>query len=43
VKRFVFSELEDIIATDNLQIIETEEFYHELSSYFTVTKKIERT
>ncbi len=40
IKRFKFSELEDLIATGNLQIIETERFYGELSGYFIVAKKI---
>ena len=38
--RFKFSELEDLIANGNLQIIETEKIYHRMSSYFVVAKKI---
>jgi 2-polyprenyl-3-methyl-5-hydroxy-6-metoxy-1,4-benzoquinol methylase len=43
VKRFKFSELEDVIANGNLQIVETEKLFHEMSFYFIVAKKIERT
>ena len=43
IKRFRFSELEDLIVTGNLQIVETEILYQKLSGYFIVAKKIERT
>jgi 2-polyprenyl-3-methyl-5-hydroxy-6-metoxy-1,4-benzoquinol methylase len=38
--RFKFSELEDLIANGNLQIVETENIYHNVSGYFIVAKKI---
>jgi 2-polyprenyl-3-methyl-5-hydroxy-6-metoxy-1,4-benzoquinol methylase len=40
IKRFKFPELEDLIADGNLQIVEIEKSYHEMSSCFIVTKKI---
>ena len=40
IGRFKFSELEDLIANGNLQIIETENLDHRISSYFIVAKKI---
>ena len=40
IGRFKFSELEDLIANGNLQIIETENLYPRISSYFIVAKKI---
>jgi 2-polyprenyl-3-methyl-5-hydroxy-6-metoxy-1,4-benzoquinol methylase len=43
IKRFRFSELQDLIATGNLQIVERKKFYHQLSFYFFAAKKIERT
>ena len=43
MKRFKFSELEDLIANGNLQIVETEKLFHEMSFYFIVAKKIQRT
>jgi len=40
IKRFKYSELEDLIAHRNLQIVETEKTYHRLSGCFIVEKKI---
>jgi 2-polyprenyl-3-methyl-5-hydroxy-6-metoxy-1,4-benzoquinol methylase len=40
IKRFKYSELEGLIATGNLQIVEAEKYYHQLSNYFIVAKKI---
>lgn len=39
---FKFPELEDLITSGNLQIIETEKIFHKVSSYFIVAKKIEK-
>ena len=38
--RFKFNELENLIANENLQIIEAENFYSWMSNYFVVAKKI---
>ncbi len=38
--RFRFSELEDLIANGNLQIIETEKIFHMMSVYFIAARKI---
>ncbi len=40
VKIFKFSELEDLIANGNFQIVETEELGHTPPNYFIVAKKI---
>ena len=40
IKRFKFSELEDLIVNGNLHIVETEKYYHQLSNYYIVVKKI---
>jgi 2-polyprenyl-3-methyl-5-hydroxy-6-metoxy-1,4-benzoquinol methylase len=40
LKRFKFSELDDLIANGNLQIVETENLFHRMSSYFMVAKKV---
>jgi ubiquinone/menaquinone biosynthesis C-methylase UbiE len=39
IERFKFSEIEDLIAHGNLQIVETEKSYHGLSGCFIVAKK----
>jgi 2-polyprenyl-3-methyl-5-hydroxy-6-metoxy-1,4-benzoquinol methylase len=41
IKRFKFSELEDLIGNGSLQIIETEKLFHDMSFYFIAAKKIE--
>jgi 2-polyprenyl-3-methyl-5-hydroxy-6-metoxy-1,4-benzoquinol methylase len=43
IKRFKFRELEDIIALRNIQILETEKLFHEMSFYFIAAKKNQRT
>jgi len=40
IKRFKFSELEDLVATGKLQIVESEKLFHQLSFYFIAAKKI---
>jgi len=40
MKRFKISELNDLIATGNLQMVETEKIYYKLTGYFYVAKKI---
>jgi hypothetical protein len=40
VKRFKFSELEDLVANGNFQLVETEKLFHEMSFYFIAAKKI---
>jgi len=40
LKRFTFSELDDLITNENFQIIETEKLFQGMSSYFIVAKKI---
>ena len=37
---FKFSELEDLIARGNFQIVESEKLYYKLSGYFAVAKKV---
>jgi 2-polyprenyl-3-methyl-5-hydroxy-6-metoxy-1,4-benzoquinol methylase len=40
LKRFKFSELEELIGNGDFQIVETEKLYHRLSFSYTVAKKI---
>jgi 2-polyprenyl-3-methyl-5-hydroxy-6-metoxy-1,4-benzoquinol methylase len=40
IKRFKFSEIENLIANENFQIAETEKTYNEMSAYFIVAKKL---
>jgi 2-polyprenyl-3-methyl-5-hydroxy-6-metoxy-1,4-benzoquinol methylase len=40
MKRFKISELDDLIATGNFQIVEKEIIYYTITGYFNVAKKI---
>jgi 2-polyprenyl-3-methyl-5-hydroxy-6-metoxy-1,4-benzoquinol methylase len=40
IKRFKFNDLDDLIVNGKFQIVKTEIFIHEMSSYFIVAKKI---
>jgi len=40
LKRFKFNELTNLITNGNFQIIKNENFYHKMSGYFIIAKKI---
>jgi 2-polyprenyl-3-methyl-5-hydroxy-6-metoxy-1,4-benzoquinol methylase len=40
MKRFKISELNNLVATENIQLIETESIFHKLTAYYIVAKKI---